>query len=106
MLYILTDGINDFVDIDLDFSASSTAKCRFLKQNKSAEKSCIVYYGPPKQKTQCNSVLPLSSNATATSDIVSVSLQPPSNQESVYCYRLIASDGAHTVVVAGMSIGR
>ena len=89
----------------MDFSARSIAKCRFLKQNKSAEKSCIVYYGFPKQIIQCNGVLPLSSNATATSDIVAVNLQPQSNQDSVYCYHLIASDGIRTVAVAGTSIG-
>ena len=98
--------MNDFVDIDLDFSARSTAKCRFLKQNESAEKSCIVYYGFPEQRTQCNGVLTLSSNATATSDVVSVNLQPPSNQDSIYCYHLIASDGIHTVAVAGMLVGK
>ena len=98
--------MNNFIDIDLDFSVRSTAKCRFLKQNKSVEKSCIIYYGFPKQRTQCNGFLQLSSNATATSDIVSVNLQPLSNQDYVYCYRLIASDGIHTVAVAGMFVGR
>lgn len=104
-IYYFADGINDFVDIDLDFSTTYTAKCRFLKHIRSAAKSCVLHYGPPKQKTQCNSVLPLSSNATATVDTVIVNLQPLNNQYSVYCYRLTASDGIHTAVVVGTFTG-
>ena len=102
---MLTDGINDFVDIDLDFSATYTIKCRFLKQKRSAVKSCMVHYGP-KQRTQCNSVLPLSRNATTTLETVLVNLQPSNNQNSVYCYHLTASDGTRTVAVVGTFTGR
>lgn len=98
--------MNDFIDVDLDFSATYTAKCRFLKQKRSGRKSCTIHYGP-KQLAQCNSDLPLSSNATATtSDTVFVHLHPLNNQNSVHCYRLTATDGIHTVAVVGTFTGR
>ena len=105
-LNILTDGINEFVDIVLDFSVTHTAKCKFLRQKRSLMKSCRIGYGP-KQGAQCSSDLSSSSSGnTTTSDTVYIHLQPLSHHNSEHCYHLTASDGIRTVAVVGTFTGR
>lgn len=97
-------GTNQFIEIDLDFTVSKTARCIFREKQSQASKYCRIDYGP-KTTPMCNS-LPHSNEGFAnTSDTVTVHLSSANQQHFVYCYRVTASDSINTVAVVGIFTG-
>ena len=106
--YLITDGINKFVNISRKISDSDfSIKCTFIDQSVESEKICNVEYSTSEATSDCsnNSSLPLIASASSSgshSVDVGLDLRGPFSNSSKICFHIMASvTGIKTVIVEG-----